>query len=395
MKIRKVEAIVTHRAGRDGIERWNPTFVRVHTDEGLSGVGEVGLAYGVAGSAAAGMVKDLSEAFLLDQDPLDTERLWETMFRRSFWGEGGGPVVIGAISALDTALWDIKGQALGQPVWRLLGGKVNDDLRCYASQLQFGWSASRFVPLGEPALYCEAAQRAVADGYDCVKIDPVQLNVDATWSSTTRGLLDPSALRLARRRMEAIREGVGPNTDIILELHSLCSVSGAQQLIEHLADLQLLFVEEPVHYASPQAHQDLRQRVPVRLSAGERLYTRWGVAPYLQPRALDVLQPDIGLVGGLTEAHKVCALAHLHDVTVQAHVCGGPVATAAALHLEAAIPNFEIHEHHIAALQAGNREMCNEDLQPVKGRFQVPDRPGLGVSLSDAVLRDADWLQVS
>jgi galactonate dehydratase len=105
---------------------------------------------------------------------------------------------------------------------------------------------------------------------------------------------------------------------------------------------------------------------------------------------LDVLQPDFGLVGGITEGKKVCDLAHLHDVTIQGHVCGSPVATAVALQVEASIPNFQIHEHHVYALQRVNRELCIEDLQPVKGRFAVPDRPGLGITLNDDALKDCD-----
>lgn len=390
MKISSVEVMVARRSGRDGILRWNPTLVRVHTDEGISGVGEVGLAYGVAASASLGMVKDFAQAFLLGQDPFDTERLWETMFRRSFWGEGGGPVVVGAISALDTALWDIKGKALGVPVWKLLGGKVNDNLRTYASQLQLGWSDRGTRNLVEPAAYREAAQAAVADGYDCVKVDPIMVGLDGLRDPALRGLFDPSRLKLYRQRMQAIREGVGDTADIILELHSFPSTSGAQQLAECLDDLGILFMEEPVHYAWPNAQRTLRRRVGMRLAAGERMYTRWGVAPFLNDGTLDVLQPDFGLIGGVTEGKKVCDLAHLHDVTIQGHVCGSPVATAVALQIEAAVPNFEIHEHHVYALQQVNRELCNEDLQPVRGRFAVPDRPGLGITLNDEALRDAE-----
>jgi L-alanine-DL-glutamate epimerase-like enolase superfamily enzyme len=390
MKVESVEVIVARRSGRDGILRWNPSFVRVRTDDGLCGVGEVGLAYGVAASASLGMVKDLAEAFVLKQDPFATERLWETMFRRSFWGEGGGPVVCGAISAIDCALWDIKGKALGVPVWQLLGGKTQDTLRTYASQLQLGWSDRGVRNLVDDGAYADAAAAAVADGYDCVKVDPIMVGLDGQRDPNLRGLFDRPRLRRYRQRMEAIRRGAGPDVDIILELHSFPSASGAQQLAEALADLDILFMEEPVHCAWPQAQQALRRRVGLRLSGGERFYTRWDVAPYLDAGSLDVLQPDFGLVGGITEGKKVCDLAHLHDVTIQGHVCGSPVATAVALQLEAAIPNFQIHEHHVYALQRVNRDLCIEDLQPVKGHFVVPDRPGLGITLNDEALKDCD-----
>ena len=136
MKVTHVEIFDIHCQKRLG---WNPVFVRVHTDEGISGVGEAGLAYDLGHSAAANMVKEFVEAFLIGFDPFQTEKLWSRMLRESFWGLGGGPVVYAAMSAIDTALWDIKGKSLGLPVYQLLGGKVNQQLRTYASQLQFDW----------------------------------------------------------------------------------------------------------------------------------------------------------------------------------------------------------------------------------------------------------------
>lgn len=130
MKVTSVEIFDIHCPERPP---WNPVFVRIHTDEGISGVGEAGLAYDLGHSAAANMIKEMAQAFLIGHDPFQTEKLWSRMLRESFWGLGGGPVVYAAMSAIDTALWDIKGKALGLPVYQLLGGKVNDKLRTYAS----------------------------------------------------------------------------------------------------------------------------------------------------------------------------------------------------------------------------------------------------------------------
>ncbi|MCB1832898.1 MAG: mandelate racemase/muconate lactonizing enzyme family protein [Geminicoccaceae bacterium] len=395
MKIRSVEVINAHRSGRDGISRWNPTWVRIETDEGIDGVGEVGLAYGVGASASVGMVRDLSEAFVLGADPFDSERLWEKLFRGSFWGEGGGPVVTGAISAIDAAIWDIKGKALGMPVWKLLGGRTNESLRTYASQIQFGWSPDGTSFLGAPELYGEAAARALADGYDCVKVDPIMIDASGQRNPPPRGLFSGEQLGLFRRRMESVRNAVGPEVDIILELHSFTSKSGAEQLSDLFSDLSLFFMEEPTHYANPGAHLAVHNRSGLRFSAGERFYTRWGAEPYISANAIDVIQPDFGLIGGITEGKKVCELAHLHDITVQGHVCGSPVATAIALQVETVIPNFQIHEHHVYALQNVNRELCEEDLQPQGGRFRVSDAPGLGIRLSGLARRDADILTIA
>jgi L-alanine-DL-glutamate epimerase-like enolase superfamily enzyme len=389
-RIKSVEVLHKPMSGAAGISRWNPIFVRVTTDDGLTGVGEVGLAYGVGAIASIGMIQALSEAFVIGADAMAHEALWERMYRRSFWAEGGGPIVSSAISAIDTALWDIKGKALQLPVWRLLGGAERRPLRTYASQIQFDWTEGPRRNLNDPAAYREAAEKAMAQGYDCVKVDPVMIGIDGTWDDHVRGTFSAKRLSLYVRRLEAVRDGVGSEADIIVELHSLPSLTGAKQLIQACRDLGIFLFEEPVHYANPSAHLALANAFPeARFAGGERLYTRWGTEPYLKANAIDMLQPDFGLVGGITEGKKVCDLAHLYDVTIQGHVCGSPVATAVALHVETAIPNFEIHEHHVYALKSVNRKLCNIDLQPRNGSMIAPDGVGLGIELVDDAFRDA------
>jgi L-alanine-DL-glutamate epimerase-like enolase superfamily enzyme len=204
-----------------------------------------------------------------------------------------------------------------------------------------------------------------------------------------RGLLDPARRNLYRARMEAIRDALGPDVDIIVELHSFTSAPGAVQVARLFEDLDIMLLEEPTHYNSPEAHIWVKEQTSVPLATGERLYTRWGYQPYFEAGSIDVIQPDLGLVGGITEGKKICDLAHMYDVGVQAHVCGSPVATAISLHLEAAIPNFEIHEHHSFALKAGNRELAEPDLQPERGVFTVADRPGFGVELTAVAEKQA------
>jgi len=381
MKITRIEALEAELSGRDGIAFWHHVFARVHTHEGISGLGEVGMAYGTGAQAAAPMVLALGQRFVLGHDPFSTETIWERMLRRSFWAEGGGPVVFGAMSAIDAALWDIKGKALGQPVHRLLGADTPPPLRCYASQLQLDWGET-VVNLTDPAHYREAATRARAQGYDCVKVDPLMIDAHGNRASKLRGILTPAQRRQVRARMEAVRDGLGPDADIILELHSFTSVAGALQTAELVKDLGILFMEEPTHYNNAHAHNRVAHKSPLPIAAGERLYTRWGFLPYLQAGSLDMIQPDVGLVGGISEACKIAHLAHTFDIGVQAHVCGSPLATAIALQFEAAIPNFEIHEHHTYARKACNRELFVEDLQPQSGRLEIPTRPGFGMSLT-------------
>lgn len=393
MKVKSVEIWNTNCNDRPA---WHPVLIRVNTDEGISGVGEVGVAYGIGHSAAAGYVKDLAEQFVIDRDPFNTEKLWADIFRESFWGQGGGPIVYGAISAVDMALWDIKGKALGQPVYQLLGGKTNESLRTYASQIQFDWTERGFIPLSRPEQYAEAALRAMEQGYDAVKLDPLQVGPDGemTITSDSNRILDQTTVAIARERIEAVRRAVGDKVDIIVELHCGTSVSSGIQLCRVAEEYGCMFVEEPVHCMNPALQRKVSRSVKVPLAAGERIYTRWGYSRYFEDQSINVIQPDLCLVGGITEGKKVCDYASVYDVTVQAHVCGSPVSTAAALHLETAIPNFQIHELHIVGLQQYNRQLCNEDNLPINGKFMVPDTPGLGVTLNDSFLKTQEYLCV-
>ena len=392
MKINRVEIFDTHCPERP---TWNPIFVRVHTDDGISGVGEAGLAYDLGHSAAAAMIKEFAEEMLIGFDPMRTEYLWSRMFRESFWALGGGPVVYAAMSAIDMALWDIKGKALGLPVYQLLGGKVNDKLRTYASQLQFDWDVHERKTLADPVDYGKATEKAVAEGYDSVKVDPMMFdkNGDTIFDCTKPFRQDH--LNLIRARLQAIRDVLSDNGDIIFECHSLPSVSSALQLGEIAEEFNCMYFEEPVNYLNSKLHRPLRDKLKVPIAAGERLYLRHGIRPYMEDQTIDVLQPDIGLCGGLTEAKKICDYADMYDVQIQAHVCGGPVATAAALHLETAIPNFLIHEHHTYAIKMFNRNLCIQDPQPANGFFQVSDDPGLGIELNDDALKDSPRMDVS
>lgn len=372
---------------------WHPVFVRIHTDEGISGVGEAGLAYDLGHSAAAAMIREIADAMLLGWDPFQTERLWSRMLRESFWGLGGGPVIYSAMSAIDTALWDIKGKALGLPVYQLLGGKHNDRLRTYASQLQFDWDRE-FNRLVEPADYGRAAEKAVAEGYDCVKVDPIMYDRDGVTHFDRTRIFTRPEMKLFRARLQAIRDAVGDDVDIIFECHSLPGATTAIQLGELCEAVGCMYFEEPVNYLNSALHAKVAAAVRVPLAGGERLYNRWGVRPYFEDQSLDVLQPDVGLCGGLTETRKVCDYADIYDIRIQAHVCGGPVATAAALQLETAIPNFLIHEHHTYAIKDWNRELCVQDYQPVNGVFQAPDAPGLGIELNDEVVMRSPRVEV-
>jgi L-alanine-DL-glutamate epimerase-like enolase superfamily enzyme len=365
-----------------------PTVVRINTDEGISGFGEVGLAYGNAHHAGFGMVQDFAR-LIIGMDPMNNEEIWEKIFRKPFWGMGGGTVVFSGISGIDIALWDIKGKARGGPVFKLLGGKTNKRLRAYASQLQFDWDL-RTAALVQPEEYAKATEKALAQGYDCIKVDPVGFDLQGTWMGWNNyGILGYDQLKIAVDRVAAMREAGGPKMDIIIELHSLTDTNTAIQLGRELEKYRIFYLEEPVHPLNAQSMKEVAQKVNIPIASGERIYSRWGYRPFLENRSLNVIQPDLGSCGGITEGKKICDMANVYDACVQVHVCGGPIATAAALQLEAVIPNFLIHEQHAIAIHPDNIKSCKYDYQPVYGYFEVPDLPGIGQELTEEAMQNS------
>lgn len=391
MKITRVEIFDMDCPKRP---QWHPVFVRIHTDEGISGVGEAGLAYDWGHSAAANMINEIVKARVIGFDPFQTELLWSKMFREGFWAQGSNAVFYAAMSAIDTALWDIKGKALSVPVYQLLGGKVNPKLRTYASQLQFDWDPEA-KKLIKPEDYAKAAQKALDEGYDAVKVNPMFYDKDGNTLYDLTKLFKTDLLELVKARMQAIRDTVGAKVDIFLECHSLLGATSAIQIGKEIAEeFNCAFMEEPVNYVNSALHDKVAAKLTVPLAAGERIYLRHGMRPYFENQTIDILQPDIGLCGGFTEAKKICDYADMYDIQVQAHVCGGPVATAASLHLETAIPNFYIHEHHTYATKDWNRELCIQDYQPQNGYMTVPELPGLGIELNDAIVMKSRVFEV-
>jgi galactonate dehydratase len=381
MKITSVEVFDVQVDWRRG---WNPVIIRINTDEGLSGLGEAGVAVGGGHNAYAAIVKDLAEMHLIGADPMNSEKVWETMLRRTWLAQGGGPVIYAGMSAIDHALWDIRGKALGVPVYKLLGGKTNETIRAYASQIHFGWPANHQKPAVSPEELAEAALSAVAQGFDAVKIDPITFDEKGrmnTWDMTER--ISSSRLKLISRRMEAIRTAVGPDVDIILEAHANPELTPAIQIGQAVEDLGLMYYEEPVNSHNVDIMAKVSRNVKIPLAAGEHLYTRWGYREYFEKQVLEVIQPDLCLAGGIGEGKKICDMAHTYDLSVQCHCCGSPVTLAVALHVETVIPNFVIHEHVSISGFPENRDLVTPDIEVTNGHFVVPEGPGLGIELNE------------
>ena len=383
MKITQIDIMTPHIQENP---MWRPILCRIHTDEGIYGDGEAALAYGIASPAAAGMIRDLA-TLIIGMDPLDSEVIWDKLYKSTFWGQNGGPVVFAGISALDIALWDIKGKVFNVPVYKLLGGKRRDNLRTYASQLQFGWS-DHAEPLTTLDEYREVSKKAVAEGYDAIKIDFFTYAPEDgrryTDEDCTR-LLSPKLVDVVESRVAAVREAIGPNVDIIMENHSRPDAQSAVQLGRAVQKYNIFYFEEP-NTPNPKTAKFISSKLSMPIAHGERVYSRWQYAPFFEDQSIQVIQPDLGNCGGLTEGKKICDMAYVYDISVQAHVCASPLSTAVALHLESVIPNFVIHEHHTNNLKPWNKELCTVDWQPVDGKFKVPEGPGLGCEFTDKVL---------
>ena len=390
MKIVSVDIIDVKNPIQSAVSKWRPVVVRINTDEGVSGFGEVGMAYGVGASAGFGMAKDLSR-LLIGEDPMRSEFIWDKMQKKTVWGQGGGTVVSAGMSAIDIALWDIKGKVLGVPCYQLLGGKTRNELRTYASQLQFGWGdPEKKEHLTTPEQYAAAAVRAIEDGYDAIKVDVNE--IDEQGYAKRRNLYGAFARRdlmVGYNRLKAIREAIGYDVDIIVEAHALTDKVSAVEFGRMIEEFRISAYEEPVMNLNPECLKQVREHINIPIAAGERVFTRWGFRPFLEDHIIDLIQPDLGTCGGMSECKKICDMGHVYDTTCQVHVCGGPIMTAASLQLEAAIPNFAIHELHRYALLEGNRVTCKYDYLPENGKYTIPDLPGIGQELTDKCIAES------
>jgi L-alanine-DL-glutamate epimerase-like enolase superfamily enzyme len=391
MRITNVEVIALER---DPGCLNRSVLCRVNTDQGISGLGEAAVAIGTGAPAAFEQIKDLAP-MIIGMDPLCNEIIWEKMFRNSFWAQGNGAIVMAAISAIDIAIWDIKAKAANVPLYKLLGGKHREKLRCYASQLQFGWGVDKFIPFkgasGEPEYYADMAHRAVDDGYNAVKTNFMRFdkygNVVPYTACTS--YMQRDLLRLMEARIKATREAIGPNVDIIIENHAMTDATTAIQIGKMAKDYDIMFMEEATIPLNPGVMKKIAEAVDIPLATGERTYTRWGFLPFLENHSLHVIQPDVGNCGGVTECKKICDMAQIYDVSVQTHTCSSPVIVAVSLHLEAAIPNFIIHEHHLTNTLPSIVAQCKYDYQPVNGLYEIPEIPGHGQELSESALKNA------
>jgi len=360
MKIERIESIL---AG-------NSHIVRIFTDTGLEGIGQ-SACWGYL-EATDSVVKKFSD-YLVGKDPLQIEHHWQYLYRM---GPFRGSVLMGALSAVDIALWDIKGKAFDVPVWQLIGGKVRDKVRLH---LLMGGIRPDAADQGTTAEGLRLnAQDAAEEGFTAIKTDPLP---DGFQSMTLSRLIHDT-----RENVAAMREGAGLDVDIILEMHRKLTPMQAVALAEQLVEFRPLFYEDPVQIDSIKSQGEIAQRTTLPVANGERMHTIWEFRELYEAGGSQYARPDLGLAGGITHVKKIAGIAESYHSAVVTHNFLGPVLTAAACNIDTSIPNFVTQEYSKVD-EARVNSMYTSAWKREGGYIPVPDAPGIGVTV------DADALK--
>lgn len=361
MKITRLEVIKVK-------PRW--MFLKLHTDKDIIGLGEPVLE-GHCNSVEA--VLHEFEEYLIGKDPMMIEHHVQALYRGGFYR--GGPLMLSAISGIEQALWDIKGKYYGCPVYELLGGRCRDKIRMY-THLKVAGTPGDF-PIEK---MLEIADERLKNGYTALKysiIPPI------------KALETPENINRHVERFRRVREHIGDNVDLAIDFHGRVSPATANVLIERLKPYSPMFIEEPCLPENVDCMVDISHRTTVPVAAGERLFGKWQYRELIEKQAVSVIQPDICHVGGIFEARKLAAMIEMYYGSVAPHNPLGPISLAACLQLDACIPNFLVQEH------PGNADgsdlgvgYIKEPFEINEGYIAVPEKPGLGVELSEEELKD-------
>jgi len=345
--------------------RW--LFLKITTDEGIYGWGEPVL------EGKSTVVEEAVHALgkmIVGKDPMNIEHLWQVMYRGSFYR--GGAIIISAISGIEQALWDIKGKALGVPVWQLLGGKCRDRIRMYA----------HITPIENPTVdeICAAAKEKVAQGYTALKT-PMMLPV--------RHIDTMKKVEEYVDKIGALRDAVGKDVDIALDFHGRVSPAMAQIFCRELEQFYPMFIEEPVLPENIDVMARIAQSTTIPIATGERLFTPWAFRQVLEKQAAHVLQPDLSHCGGILSTYKIAAMASNYYVSIAPHNPLGPIALASCLQIDTCIPNFTAQEN--IRLEDGSdlgNMIFKKPFEIKDGYIDIPQGPGLGFEIDEEALKD-------
>jgi galactonate dehydratase len=344
--------------------RW--LFLKMHTDEGLVGLGEPileGRAHTVATAVAE------LEPYLLGKDPTRVVHHWQAMYKHAFYR--GGPLLTSALSGVEHALWDLAGKAAGLPVYKMLGGPLRDRIKVYKG-----------IGGGSDEEVVQRARDAVAQGF-------IALKTGVGGPRPARIIETPGFVESVAQRFAAIRSAVGKDIDIAIDFHGAVSPQTAALLIKALEPYQPLFVEEPVQCQNVDVMADLARKTHLPIATGERIYTKWGFREILEKRAASILQPDISHAGGIFEARIIAGMAEAYYAAIAPHCPLGPISLAAGIQVDASIPNFLAQEH--TTFGAG---YLKNPFTFTDGYLDLPTGPGLGIELDEEAMADKighDW----
>jgi len=351
LKITKLETFLVK-------PRW--LFLKVHTNAGIVGLGEP-IVEGRARTCQAA-VKEI-EPYLIGKDPRRVVHHWQAIYRHAFYR--GGPVLTSALSGIDQALWDIKGKALGVPVYELLGGPTRNRVRVYAH-----------------ARTPEQIKKKLAQGVTAFKTGPAKRR-------PARYVETPAQIAYAAEKFRELRELVGDDIDIGCDFHGAISPATAKLLIKALEPYHPMFIEEPINCQNHDIMAEIARGTHLPIATGERVFTKWGFREVLEKRAATILQPDLCHAGGITECRLIAGMAEAYYAAIAPHNPLGPISLAAGVQLAASIPNFLIQEQ--VSLGEG---YLKQPFRVRDGYLDLPAGPGLGIELDEDALEDKighDW----
>ncbi len=348
-------------------------LVRVHTDAGITGLGE---AYHGAGVHQIAVDKRLTKA-LIGQDPRNVDKLFRDMMGSMSASGFYQGAVMSAISGIEMALWDITGQAFGVPIWQLLGGKFRDKIRvyndCHAGAIE------------TPESYAEKARAVEARGFDAIKFD---IDPPSTTRDRYNRCISNNDIAHFIDIVTAIRASLDPNTDLLIDAHWFYAPVDILKVAYAFEDLNLMWLEDPVPPENIEAMAKVTNATRTPICTGENFYTRHGFRELIQAQAADIISPDHAKAGGLLEGRRIADLADIYYIPVSPHNICSPIGTMAVSHLCAAIPNFQVLEFHHLDNEIWHTLTLERDLIQ-EGHITIPTTPGLGVSLDEEVARQA------
>ena len=355
--------------------RW--VFLKIETDEGVSGWGEP-IVESRADTTIA-CVKEFAN-YLIGEDPARIEHHFQYMYRGPFYR--GGPVLMSAISGIEQALWDIRGKALGVPVYQLLGGAVRDRIKAY------GWIGGDEGWKGG-----QVHERAVEDAQS--RFDQGFRHVKMLATGQAERIGSFKEVDGAVERVAAVREVVGPEVGIGVDFHGRVHKSMAKALAKALEPLRPMFYEEPVLPEHLDFLPELAQHTTIPLATGERLYGRWGLKELIAQGSIDLIQPDLSHCGGIFEGRKIAAMAEAYDIGIAPHCPLGPITLASSMQLDACTPNFVIQEMSLTMQYNTGADLQdyikNKDVFDVTdGYLSLPSLPGLGIDIDEDAVIEAD-----